>query len=66
MGMEAFKVHMVAALNEDTLHNLDAYIMFQGGEEIVCLETMPNRLWHITHMQMLSNLKQSNPMDLAK
>ena len=32
MGVEASKVHLVAALNEDTLQNLDAYVTLQGGE----------------------------------
>ena len=66
MGAEASKVHLRAALNEDTLHNLDAYVMLQGGEEMVRVETMPNRLHRITHAQILSFLKQSNLMDLAK
>ena len=33
-------MHLVVALNKDTLHNLDAYIMLQGGEEMARLETM--------------------------
>ena len=66
MGVEASKVHLVAALNEDTLQNLDAYITFQGREEMAHLETMPDRLCHITYVQMLSYLKQSNLTDLAK
>ena len=56
----------MAALNEDTLCNLDAYVTLQGGQEIARLETMPDRLRHITYAQMLSYLKQSNLMDLAK
>ena len=66
MGAEASKVHLMAALNEDTLWNLDAYVTLQGREEMVHLETMPNRLRRITYVQMLSYLKQSNLMDLAK
>ena len=66
MGAEASKVHLVAALNEDTLRNLDAYVTLQGGEEMAQLETMPDRLRHITYAQMLSYLKQSNLTDLAK
>ena len=66
MGAEASKVHLVAALNEDTLQNLDAYVTLQGGEEMACLETMPDRLRRIMYAQMLSYLKQSNLMDLAK
>ena len=66
MGAEASKVHLMVALNEDTLCNLDAYITLQGVEEMVCLETMPDRLRHITYAQMLSYLKQSNLMDLEK
>ena len=66
MGAEASKVHLVAALNEDTLRNLDAYDTLQGGEEMARLETMPDKLRHITYAQMLSYLKQSNLMDLEK
>ena len=60
------KVHLVVALNEDTLRNLDAYVTLQGGEEMAHLETMPDRLHCITYTQMLSYIKQSNLMDLAK
>ena len=56
----------MAALNKDTLWNLDTYVTLQGGEEMAHLETMPERLLHITYTQMLSYLKQSNLMDLAK
>ena len=66
MGAKASKVHLLVALNEDTLYNLDAYITLQGGEEMACLETMPNRQHCITYVQVLSYLKQSNLMDLAK
>ena len=66
IGAEASKVHLVAALNEDTLRNLEAYITLQGGEEMAWLETMPDRLCRIMYAQMLSYLKQSNLMDLAK
>ena len=66
MGAEASKVHLVAALNEDTLRNLDTYLTLQGGEEMAHLETMPDRLHCITYAQMLSYLKHSNLMDFAK
>ena len=66
MGAEASKVHLVAALNEDTLWNLDAYVTLQGGEEMARLETMPDRLRRITYAQILSYLKQSNLTDLEK
>ena len=66
MRLEASKVHLVVALNEDTLRNLDAYVTLQGGEEMAHLETMPDRLRHITYVQMLSYLKQSNLTDLEK
>ena len=66
MGAEASKVHLMTAMNEDTLQNLDAYITLQGGKEMAHLETMPDRLHRITYAQMLSYLKQSKLMDLAK
>ena len=59
-------MHLMAALNEDTLRNLDAYIMLQGEEEMVHLETISDRLLHIMFVQMLNYLKPSNLMDLAK
>ena len=54
MGAEVSKVHLMAALNEDTLRNLYTYITLQGGEEMAHLGTMPNRLCCITYVQMLS------------
>ena len=66
MGAEASKVHLVVALNEYNLQNLDAYVTLQGGEEMAHLETMSDRLRCIMYAQMLSYLKQSNLMDLAK
>ena len=59
-------MHLIAALNEDTLRNLDTYVTLQGGEEMAHLETMPDRMQRITYGQMLSCLKQSNLTDLAK
>ena len=44
MGAEASKVHIVAALNEDTIGILDANLTLQGGEEMAHLEIMPDRL----------------------
>ena len=66
MGVEASKVRLIVALNEDTLQNLDAYVTLQGREEMVHLETTPDRLRHITYTQMLSYCKKSNLTDLAK
>ena len=57
MGVEASKVYLVVALNEDTLLNLDTYVTLQGGEEMARLETMPDRLRRITYTQILSCLK---------
>ena len=59
-------MHLMAALNEDTLRNLDTYIMLQGEEEMVHLETISDRLLHIMFVQMLNYLKQSNLTDLAR
>ena len=58
MGAEAPKVHLVADLNKDTLQNLDTYITLQGREEMAQLETMPDRLCHITYTQMLCQAEQ--------
>ena len=66
MSAETSKVHLVAALNEETLQNLDAYVTLQGGEAMARLETMPDRLRRIGYAQMLSYLKQGNLTDLAK
>ena len=37
---EDTKVHLVSALNQDTLTYLDAYITICGSDEIACLETI--------------------------
>ena len=66
MSAETSKVHLVAALNEETLQNLDAYVTLQGGEAMARLETMPDRLRRIGYAQMLSYLKQGNLTELAK
>ena len=66
MSAETSKVHLVAALNEEPLRNLDAYVTLQGGEAMARLETMPDRLRRIGYAQMLSYLKQGNLTDLAK
>ena len=46
MGMaeEDAKVHLVSALNQDTLARLDAYVTMCGGDEMARLETVQDRL----------------------
>ena len=65
MGNEDAKVALIAALNEDTIRQLDTYITMQGGEELTRLETMAQRLNKASYPQVLSYLKQGNLQELA-
>ena len=40
MAEEDAKVHLVSALNQDTLTCLDAYVTMSGGDEMAHLETV--------------------------
>ena len=44
MAKEDAKVHLVSALNQDTLARLDAYVTMRGGDEMARLETVQDRL----------------------
>ena len=57
MAEEDAKVHLVLALNQDTLAHLDAYITMHGGNEMARLETIQGRLRRIPYIQMLAYLK---------
>ena len=52
MGMaeEDAKVHLVSALNQDTLAHLDAYVTMCGGDEMAHLETVQYRLHHVPYV----------------
>ena len=57
MAEEDAKVHLVSALNQDTLACLDAYVTRHGGDEMAYLETIQDRLHHVPYVQMLAYLK---------
>ena len=57
MAEEDAKVHLVSALNQDTLACLETYITMRGGDEMACLETIQDRLHHVPYVQMLAYLK---------
>ena len=57
MAKEDAKVHLVLALNQDTLAHLDAYITMRGGDKMARLETIQDWLRHIPYIQMLLYLK---------
>ena len=57
MAEEDAKVHLVLALNQDTLTHLDAYITMHGGDKMACLETIQDWVHHIPYIQMLVYLK---------
>ena len=59
MGMteEDAKVHLVLALNQDTLSHLDAYVTMHGGSEMTQLETLQDRLHWVPYVHMLAYLK---------
>ena len=44
MAEEDTKVHLVLALNQDTLTRLDAYVTMHGGDKMAHLETVQDRL----------------------
>ena len=52
MGMaeEDAKVHLVSALNQDTLAHLDAYFTMRGGDKMAHLETIQDRLRHVPYV----------------
>ena len=57
MAKENAKVHLVLALNQDTLSHLDVYISMHVGDKMAHLETVQDRLRHIPYIQMLAYLK---------
>ena len=52
MGKEDTKVHLVLALNQDTLACLDTYVTMRGGDEMAHLETVQDQLRCIPYIQM--------------
>ena len=50
MAEEDAKVHLVSALNQDTLARLDAYITMRGGDEMAHLETVQDRLRRVPYV----------------
>ena len=57
MAEEDAKVHLVSALNQDTLAHLDAYVTMHGGDEMARLETIQDQLHRVPYIQMLAYLK---------
>ena len=57
MAEEDAKVHLVSALNQDTLTHLDTYLTMHNSDEIAHLETIQDRLCHVPYIQMLAYLK---------
>ena len=50
MAEEDAKVHLVLALNQDTLTHLDAYVTMRGGDEMARLETIQDRLHRVPYI----------------
>ena len=50
MAKKYAKVHLVLALNQDTLTHLDTYIIMCGGDKMACLETVQDRLHRIPYV----------------
>ena len=57
MAKEDAKVHLVSALNQDTLARLDAYVNMCGGDKMARLETIQDWLCCVPYVQMLAYLK---------
>ena len=51
------KVHLVSALNQDTLACLDTYVTMCSGNKMDHLETLQDRLYRIPYVQILVYLK---------
>ena len=66
MAEEDTKVHLVSALNQDTLSHLDTYVTMGGGDKMAYLETIQNRLCCVPYIQMLAYLKQGELSELAR
>ena len=50
MAEEDAKVHLVSALNQDTLAHLDAYVTMRGGDKMAHLETVQDRLCRVPYV----------------
>ena len=50
MAKEDTKVHIVLALNQDTLNRLATYVTIGVGDKIACLETIQDRLHHVPYV----------------
>ena len=50
MAEEDAKVHLVSALNQNTLTRLDAYVTMRGGDEMARLETIQDRLHRVPYV----------------
>ena len=50
MAEEDAKIHLVSALNQDTLARLDAYITMHGGDKMARLETIQDRLCRVPYI----------------
>ena len=50
MAKEDAKVHLVSALNQDTLARLDAYVTMREGDEMARLETVQDRLRRVPYI----------------
>ena len=57
MAEKDAKVHLVSALNQDTLACLDAYVTMCGGDKMARLETIQDQLRCIPYIQMIAYLK---------
>ena len=57
MAEDNAKVHLVSALNQDTLTHLNAYVTMHGGDKMSRLETIQDQLRLIPYIQMLAYLK---------
>ena len=55
MAKEDAKVHLVSALNQDTLTCLDAYVTMRGGDKMARLQTIQDWLHRIPYVQMLAH-----------
>ena len=50
MAKEDAKVHLILALNQDTLAHLDTYVTMRGGKKMARLETIQDGLRRIPYV----------------
>ena len=57
MAEEDAKVHLISALNQDTLSHLDMYITMWGSDKMAQLKVIQDRLHYILYILIMVYLE---------